>query len=55
VKYQKWEWLIAAATVLQKYFSQPSLVFYFFPTVRMKLKLQLQIRERLLIATHLDQ
>jgi hypothetical protein len=52
VKYQKWEWLIAAATVLQKYFSHPSLVFDFFPTVRIKLKLQ--IRERLLIATHLD-
>jgi hypothetical protein len=34
---------------LQKYFSHPSLVIYFFPTTPMKLKLGLQI------ATHLNQ
>ncbi len=40
---------------LQKYFSHPSLVIYFFPTSTIKLKLKLQIDERLLILTRLDQ
>jgi hypothetical protein len=40
---------------LQKYFSHPSLVIYFFPTTQLKLKLGLQIGGRLLIATHLYQ
>jgi hypothetical protein len=40
---------------LQKHFSHPSLVIYFFPTPPIKLKLGLQIGGRLLIATHLDQ
>jgi hypothetical protein len=39
----------------QKYFSHPSLVIYCLPTPHIKLKLQLQIGGRLLIATHLDQ
>jgi hypothetical protein len=39
---------------LQKYFSHPSLVTFFFPTPPIKLKLGLQIGGRLLIATHLD-
>jgi hypothetical protein len=39
----------------QKYFSHPSVVIYCFPTPHIKLKLQLQIGERLLIATHLNQ
>jgi hypothetical protein len=45
----------SSASGAKKYFSHPSLVFYFFPTVPIKLKLQLQIGERLLIATQLDQ
>jgi hypothetical protein len=40
---------------LQKYFSHPSIVIYFFPTPPIKLKLGLQMGGRLLIATHLDQ
>jgi hypothetical protein len=40
---------------LQKYFSHPSLVNYFFPTPPIKLKLGLRIHGRLLIAKHLDQ
>jgi hypothetical protein len=41
---------------LQKYFSHPSLVIDFFPTPLMiKLKLGLQIGERLVTAAHLDQ
>jgi hypothetical protein len=40
---------------LQKYFSHPSLVIYFFPTPPVKLKLGLQIGERLLLASQLDQ
>ncbi len=40
---------------LQKNFSHPSLVIYFFPTLPIKLKLGLQIGGRLLIANHLDQ
>jgi hypothetical protein len=39
----------------QKYFWDPSLVIYFFPTPPIKLKLGLQISGRLLIATDLDQ
>jgi len=39
---------------LQKYFSHPSLVVYFFPTPTIKLKLGLQMGGRLQIATHLD-
>jgi hypothetical protein len=40
---------------MQKYFSHPCLVIYFFPTPPIKLKLGLQIGGRLLIATHQDQ
>jgi hypothetical protein len=39
----------------QKYFSHPSVVIYSFPTPHIKLKLQLQMGGRLVIATHLDQ
>jgi len=39
----------------KKYFSDPSLVIHFFLTPPRKLKLGLQIRGRLLIATHLDE
>ncbi len=40
---------------LHNSFSHPSLVIYFFAIPRTKLKLRLQIGERLLIAKHLDQ
>jgi hypothetical protein len=40
---------------LQKHFSHPSLVIYFFPTPPRKPNLGLQIGGRLLIAAHLDQ
>jgi len=40
---------------LQKYFSRPSLVIYFFATPPIKLKLGQQIGGGLLIANHLDQ
>jgi hypothetical protein len=40
---------------LQKYFSHPSLVIYFFATPPIKLKLGQQIGGGLLIANHLDQ
>jgi hypothetical protein len=43
----------AQYVTLQKYFSHPSFVIYFFPTPA--IKLGLQIDGRLLIATHLDQ
>jgi hypothetical protein len=44
---------IAQYVTLQKYFSHPSLVIYFFfPTSPIKLELGLQIVGRLLIATH---
>jgi hypothetical protein len=39
----------------QKYFSNPNLVIFSFPTPFMKLKLRLQIGGRLLMANHLDQ
>jgi len=45
----------AQYVTLQKYFSHPSLVIYFFPTPPIKLKLGLQIHGRLLIPTHMDQ
>jgi hypothetical protein len=43
----------AQSVTLQKYFSHPSLVFFFFSTWPIKLKWVLQIGGRLLIATHL--
>jgi hypothetical protein len=45
----------AQYVTLQKYFSYPSLVIYFFRTPPIKLKLVLQIGRRLLIASHLNQ
>jgi hypothetical protein len=44
----------AQYVTLYKYFSNPSSVVYFFPTLLIKLTLQLQINGRLLIANHLD-
>jgi hypothetical protein len=41
----------AQYVTLQKYFSHPSLVIYFFPNSPIRLKLGLQTRGRLLIAT----
>jgi hypothetical protein len=41
----------AQYVTLQKYFSHPSLVIYFFPTSPIRLKLGLQTGGRLLIAT----
>jgi hypothetical protein len=41
---------------LQKYFSHPRLVIYcFFPTPHIKLKLGQQTGGRLVVATHIDQ
>jgi hypothetical protein len=40
---------------LQRYFSRPSLVNYFFPTPTTKLELGLQIRWRLLRTNHMEQ
>jgi len=45
----------AQYTTLQKYFSRPSLVIYFFATPPIKLKLDQQINGGLLLANHLDQ
>ncbi len=45
----------AQYVTLQKYFSHPSLVIYFFPIPPIKLKLGLQIGGKLLVATQLDQ
>jgi hypothetical protein len=42
----------AQYVTLQKYFSNPSLVIYFFSTPHIKLKQGLQIGGRLLIANH---
>ncbi len=46
--------ITAQYVILQKYFSHPSLVIYFFRTPPMELKLGLQIGGRQLIAIHLD-
>jgi hypothetical protein len=46
---------VLSKMILQKYFSHPSLVIYFFPTQPRKPNLGLQIGGRLLIAAHLDQ
>jgi hypothetical protein len=45
----------AQYVTLQKYFSHPGLVIYFFATPPIKLKLGRQIGGGLLIANHLDQ
>jgi len=45
----------AQYVTLQKYFSHPRLVVYFFATPPIKLKLGQQIGGELLIANHLDQ
>ncbi len=45
----------AQYVTMQKYFSHPSLIIYFFLTPPIKIKLGLQIVGRLLIETHLDQ
>jgi hypothetical protein len=45
----------AQYVTLQKYFSHPSLVIYFFATPPLQLKLKLQIGRRLLIANQLDE
>jgi hypothetical protein len=47
--------IIAQYVILQKYFSHPSWVIYFFQTPPMELKRGLQIGGKQLIATHLDQ
>jgi hypothetical protein len=46
---------IAQNVTLQKYFSHPSLVIYFFATPPIEMKLGQQIGEGLLRANHLDQ
>jgi hypothetical protein len=51
----RWNNVAGAESVTQKYFAHPSLVIYFFPTPPLKQKLGLQIRERLLRATQLNQ
>jgi len=45
----------AQYVTLQKYFSHPSFVMFFFGTPPIKLKLERQIRGGLLIANHMDQ
>jgi hypothetical protein len=45
----------AQYVTMQKCFSHPSLIIYFFLTPPIKIKLGVQIGGRLLIETHLDQ
>jgi hypothetical protein len=49
------QWCSVCDVTLQKYFSHPCLVIYFFATPLIKRKLGQQIDVGLLIANHLDQ